>query len=295
MALRHLLAGVAVVALTAPPALAQDTQQPQVQGDQMQVAQEDMDFATEAAQGGLMEVRLGELAQQQAKDEGVKEFGQRMVQDHGEANAKLMQIAEQKGIDLPQELSDEAQAAHDELQQLSGAEFDEAYMDEMVSDHEDDVAAFEDYVENAQDQDLRAFAEESLPTLQEHLELARQTQEQVVAAGDAEQQPDPSMAADEPTEGEQGFVSLEEVLGSSVVNENGEEVGTIEDLVIKDEVHYAVLSVGGFLGLSEKEVAIPLDELKLGEDESYLMSTETEGQLEELPEYEATQYQPYQR
>jgi putative membrane protein len=168
-------------------------------------------------------------------------------------------------------------------------------MDEMVSDHEDDVAAFEDYVENAQDQDLRAFAEESLPTLQEHLELARQTQEQVVAAGDAEQQPDPSMAADEPTEGEQGFVSLEEVLGSSVVNENGEEVGTIEDLVIKDEVHYAVLSVGGFLGLGEKDVAIPLDELKLGEDESYLMSTETEGQLEELPEYEATQYQPYQR
>jgi putative membrane protein len=299
MAFKHLLASVAVVALMAQPAMAQDTQQPQAQGEQMQVAQEDMDFATEAAQGGLMEVRLGELAQQQAKAEGVKEFGQRMVEDHGDANDKLMQIAGQKGIELPEDLSDDAQATYDELQQLSGAEFDEAYMDEMVSDHEDDVAAFEDYVENAQDPDLRSFAEETLPTLQEHLDLAKQTQEQLAAAGEQEQ-PDPTMAADEPTgeqptEGEQGFVSLDEVLGSSVVNENGEEVGTIEDLVVKDEAHYAVLSVGGFLGLGEKNVAIPLDELKLGEDESYLMSTETEDQLEELPEYEAAQYQPYQR
>jgi putative membrane protein len=298
MALRHLLAGVAVVALMAPPVLAQDTQQPQAQADQAQVAQEDQDFATEAAQGGLMEVRLGELAQQQAKAQAVKDFGQRMVQDHGEANDKLMQIAEQKGIELPQDLSEDAQQTVEELQQQSGAEFDEAYMDEMVSDHEDDVAAFEDYVENAQDQDLRAFAEETLPTLQEHLDLAKQTQEQVAAAGEQEQ-PDPAMAADEPTgeptEGQPGFVSLDEVLGSSVINENGEEVAKIDDLVVRDEAHYAVLSVGGFLGIGEKNVAIPLDELKLGEDESYLMSTETEEQLEELPEYEAAQYQPYQR
>ena len=56
-----------------------------------------------------------------------------------------------------------------------------------------------------------------------------------------------------------------------------------------------MLSVGGFLGLGEKDVAIPLDELKLGEDETYLMSTETEDQLEELPEYEAAQYEPAQR
>jgi hypothetical protein len=103
------------------------------------------------------------------------------------------------------------------------------------------------------------------------------------------------LATGQPAEGQAGFVSLDEVLGSSVVNENGEEVGKIEDLVVKDEAHYAVLSVGGFLGIAEKEVAIPLDELKLGEDESYLMSTETEAQLEELPAYEAARYQPYQR
>jgi putative membrane protein len=164
MAFNYLLAGVAVVALTAPPALAQDTQQPQAQAELKQVAEVDGDFAAEAAQGGLMEVRLGELAQQQAKSTNVKDFGQRMVEDHGQANDKLKQIAEQKGIELPQDLSEDAQATYEELQKKSGVEFDQAYVDEMVSDHEDAVAALEDYVENAKDPELRSFAEEALPT-----------------------------------------------------------------------------------------------------------------------------------
>ncbi len=292
MALRYLFAGVAAVALMAPPALAQDTQQPQAQADQAQVAQEDLDFATEAAQGGLMEVRLGELAQQQAKAEGVKDFGQRMVDDHGQANDKLKQIVEQKGIELPQDLSEDAQATYEELQGKSGAEFDEAYMDGMVSDHEDDVAAFEDYVENAKDPELRSFAEETLPTLKEHLEQAKQTQEQVAAAGEQEQ-PATGMASDQPSGTEQqGWVSVGEVLGAPVVNDKGDEVGEIKDVVMKDKAYYAVLGVGGFLGIGDKDVAIPLDELKLGEDEAYLMSAQTEEQLEAMPAYEATQYEP---
>ncbi|HEX5080101.1 MAG TPA: DUF4142 domain-containing protein [Geminicoccaceae bacterium] len=340
MTFKHLLAGAAAVALTAaPPALAQDTQQPQAQesqqpqtqemqqpqaqqpqmqemqqpeaqqsqgqagqpqgqGEQAQLAEADMDFAKEAAQGGLMEVRLGELAQQQAKAQSVKDFGQRMVEDHGKANDKLKQIAEQKGIELPQDLPEDAKATYDELQQKSGAEFDQAYMDEMVSDHEKDVAAFEDYVENGQDAELQSFAEETLPTLKEHLEQATQTQEQVAAAGGQEQ---PATAAASGQQGDaqqpggtdqEGWVSIGEVLGSSVVNQQGEEVGEIEDVVMKDDAYYAVLSVGGFLGLGDKNVAVPLDQLKLGEDEAYLMSAQTEEELKGMPEYDATQYQP---
>jgi putative membrane protein len=162
----------------------------------------------------------------------------------------------------------------------------------MVSDHEDDVAAFEDYVENAQDPDLRSFAEETLPTLKEHLELAKETQEQVATASEQEQ-PVTGAASDQPSDTEQqGWVSIGEMLGAPVVNESGDEVGEIQDVVIKDNTYYAVLSVGGFLGLGDKDVAIPLDDLKLGEDEAYLMSAQTEEQLEEMPAYEATQYQP---
>ena len=318
MALKHLLAGVAAIGLMAQPALAQqqDTtgqqQQPPAQaGEQQQLAQEDMEFARKAAEGGLKEVRLGELAQQQAESEEVQQFGQRMVEDHGQANEQLKQIAEQKGIELPQELPDDAQQLHDELQQKSGAEFDQAYMDEMVSDHEEDVETFEDYVESAQDPDLRNFTEQTLPTLREHLELARQTQEQVVAAAGEMEQPDAAIQAEqeETMEGEaateaeqqaatqpQGEISLEEVLGSSVVNSAGEEVAEIEDIVLgQDQKYYAILSVGGFLGIGDKKVAIPLDQLQLGEDQVYLMSAQTEEQLEEMPEYEEDQYQPLQR
>ena len=294
MAFNYLLAGVAVVALMAQPALAQDAQ-PQPPAGQAQLAEVDLTFVKEAAQGGLVEVRLGELTQQQAKSAEVEDFGQRMVDDHGQANDKLTQIAEQKGIELPQDLSEEAQGTYDELRQKSGAEFDQAYMDEMVSDHEDDVAAFEDYVENAEDPDLRSFAEETLPTLKEHLELAKQTQEQVAAAGEQEP-PAAGAASGQPSDTEQqGWVSVGEVLGAPVVNETGDEVGEIEDVVMKDNAYFAVVSVGGFLGLGDKNVAIPLDDLKLGEDEAYLMSAQTEEQLEQMPAYEATQYEPTPR
>ena len=129
-----------------------------------------------------MEVQLGQLAQQQAKDQQVVQFGQRMVQDHGQANEKLMAIAEQKAIQLPQELSGDAQQKYEEMQKLSGAEFDEAYMDEMVEDHEKDVELFEQQAESGEDPDLRTFAEEALPTLREHLELAKQVRSQTTAA-----------------------------------------------------------------------------------------------------------------
>ena len=301
MALRHLLAGVAALGLMAQPALAQtqDTQQqqqPAEAGEQQQLAQADMEFATKAAEGGLMEVRLGELAQQQAASEEVRQFGQRMVEDHGQANEQLMQIAQDKGIELPQELSDEAQQLYDELQQQEGEAFDQAYMDEMVSDHEEDVDAFQQYTEEGQDEALVEFASQTLPVLQQHLEMAQQTQEQVVAGG-AGEQPDAAMqdqqqAAIQPQEA----VSVEEVLGSSVVNTNGEEVGEIDDLVLgQDQTHYAILSVGGFLGLGDKQVAIPLEQLRLGDDRTYLMSAETEEQLEAMPEYDPEQYQPMQQ
>jgi putative membrane protein len=223
-----------------------------------------------------------------------------------------MQIAQDKGIELPQELSDEARQLHDELQQRSGEEFDQAYMDEMVSDHQEDVEEFQQYVEEGQDPELTSFAEQTLPVLQEHLALAQQTQEQVVAGGVTGEQPDAAMqdqqqgamqeqqpamqdqqqAATRP----QQPVSIEEVLGSSVVNANGEEVAEIEDLVVdQNQIHYAILSVGGFLGIGDKKVAIPLDQLQLGEDETYLMSGETEEQLEQMPEYEEEQFQPLQQ
>lgn len=272
-----------------------ETEQP-APADQQQLAQEDIEFATKAAEGGLKEVRLGELAQQQAATPEVQQFGQRMVEDHGQANDQLMQIAQQKGIELPQELPQDAQQLYDELQQKSGQEFDQAYMDEMVSDHQKDVDEFQRYVETGQDPDLTAFAEQTLPILEEHLQMAQEIQQQVVAAVGQGEQGDAAMQQQETPEQQatQPEISIDQVLGSRVVNANGEEVATVEDLVVdQNQIPFAVLSVGGFLGIGEKQVAVPLDQLQLGEDEVYLMSATTEEQLKEMPEYDEQQFQPY--
>jgi putative membrane protein len=180
----RVLGTVAIVSFLAYPALAQA---------QTELAPQDLQFTEEAAAGGLKEVALGELAQEQAKNEQVVQFGERMVQDHHQANEKLMGLAEQKGIELPQDLPEDAQQKYEELQQLSDAEFDQAYMDEMVKDHEETIGLFEQQAESGQDPDLRAFAEETLPTLREHLELAKEVQSEVTAArGDG---PEPKQAA----------------------------------------------------------------------------------------------------
>ncbi len=321
MALKHLMVGVAAIGLMTAPALAQNqdvAEQQLAQAGQQQLAQEDIEFATDAAEGGLKEVQLGELAQQQAESEEVQQFGQRMVEDHGKANEQLKQIAQQKGIELPQELSEDAQQLYDELEQKSGREFDQAYMDEMVSDHEEDVETFQEYAESGQDPDLTSFAEETLPVLEEHLELAKQTQKQISAALDRGEQPGTGTqraqqqavepqgqqaqgAQQEATEPErqaatepQQPINVEDVLGAEVVNAAGDAIGEIEDMVLdQNGDYYAILSVGGFLGIGEKKVAVPLDELRPAEDQVYLMAAATEEQLEQMPEYDEQQYQPY--
>jgi putative membrane protein len=301
MALKHLLASAALIGLMAQPALAQSedtTEQRPAQEVQHELGQEDLDFATKAVQGGLMEVRLGELAQQQAATPGVQQFGERMVQDHGQANEQLTQIMQNKGIELPEDMPKEGQELHDELQQKSGQEFDQAYMDEMVRDHQADIEAFQQYAETGQDPDLRGFAEQALPVLEQHRRLAQQTREQVTAAADEGAQPDAAtqqqgsmeQAATRPEEP----VSVDQVLGSRVVNAEGQEVGEIEDLVLdRNQIAYAVVSVGGLLGIGEKRVAVPLDDLQLGEGETYLMSSATQEQLEQMPQYDEGQFQPY--
>lgn len=143
--------------------------------------QQDQKFAMEAAQGGLMEVELGQLATQKASNQGVKDFGQRMVRDHGQANQQLMQIASQKGMSLPKELTADKRQHREKLAAVSGAEFDRMYMSHMVKDHEKDVKEFEKQAQSGSDPALRSFAEQTLPILRQHLELARSLATQVGA------------------------------------------------------------------------------------------------------------------
>jgi putative membrane protein len=134
----------------------------------------DTSFATKAAQGGMAEVQLGELAGQRAAKESVKQFAQQMVNDHSKANDEFKALATNKGIDLPSGIDTKSQQLHTRLSALNGDAFDRAYMQAMVADHREDVAEFQKEANHGTDPELKAFAAKTLPTLQQHLRMAQE-------------------------------------------------------------------------------------------------------------------------
>ncbi|HEX4425836.1 MAG TPA: DUF4142 domain-containing protein [Terriglobales bacterium] len=132
----------------------------------------DTKFIKEAAEGGMAEVALGQLAVEKGSSSDVKKFGQRMVDDHGKANDDLKQLASQKNVELPQDLNAKDNATKASLEKLSGQQFDQAYMKDMVKDHKKDIADFRRESRSAHDPDVKKFASQTLPTLEDHLKQA---------------------------------------------------------------------------------------------------------------------------
>jgi len=142
-----------------------------------QLNKEDRDFFDDVSQGGLLEVKLGQLVAKQGSSDEVKHFAQRMIDDHGKLNTRLADAARQMGLSVPPDLDKKHQEKLDKMAQLSGIKLDQEYMSAMVSDHKDDVKAFEKESKDGKDPTLRAFAASNLPALNEHLNMARQIQD----------------------------------------------------------------------------------------------------------------------
>jgi putative membrane protein len=170
--------GDAVQAEQKAPAKAQ--QSVQAKG---KVSAGDRKFMMEAAQGGMTEVKLGQLAERRASSNSVKQFGQRMVRDHSKANAQLKQLAARRGVSVPQDIGAEHKAVYARLSRLSGPAFDRAYMQDMVEDHVKDVSEFREQSKDAHDANVKAWAAKTLPTLQEHLRMARAINQSVSHRG----------------------------------------------------------------------------------------------------------------
>lgn len=168
---RGSLAAIAIVCLMSLGALAQSSSSNSTKG---QLSAADKTFVTKAAQGGQAEVELGQLAEQKAQSQKVKDFGKRMVDDHSKANDQLKQIASQEGVTLPTNLSAKDEALKDRLSKLSGEQFDRAYMRNMVMDHKKDIAEFQKEANSGKDPDVKNWASQTLPTLQSHLQEAQQ-------------------------------------------------------------------------------------------------------------------------
>jgi putative membrane protein len=138
-----------------------------------QMSPADQTFAMKAASGGLAEVSLGQLAMKNANAPQVRQFGQQMVTDHMQANRELQAIARQQNLILPDKPDAASHAKEQKLQTSTGAAFDKAYASDMVQDHQQDIADFQQEATSGQDPALKAYAQKYLPVLKQHLEMAQ--------------------------------------------------------------------------------------------------------------------------
>jgi putative membrane protein len=130
-------------------------------------------FVTQASAAGLAEVNLSRLAAERATRPEVKKFARQLLDEHTKANAELNKLADSKRLTPAPRMDAKHQAAFGQLAKLTGADFDQEYLSAMVKDHEEAIDLFERMSKDGTDKDLQALATKLLPTLKEHLEMAR--------------------------------------------------------------------------------------------------------------------------
>lgn len=146
-------------------------------------AASDEGFVKKASQGGMAEVKMGELAQQRAQSPEVKEFAQHLVSEHQQANNELQQLAQTKGMKVETEVGAKQKQTLNRLAKLNGQEFDKKFIEAVVKDHEDDVKDFKKQSEKGKDADIKNWAQQTLPALEKHLQMAKSLEQTVKGKG----------------------------------------------------------------------------------------------------------------
>jgi putative membrane protein len=152
-------------------------------GSQASLDGKDRKFIEDAARDNMAEIQLAKLAEQKAQSDEVKQFAKKMAEDHQKASEELKTIASQKGVTVPTEVAGDHKSLHQRLDKMSGAEFDKAFMKDMVKQHKKDVEKFEKASDSAKDDDVKQFASKTLPTLKAHHEHAQQLARTIDASG----------------------------------------------------------------------------------------------------------------
>lgn len=143
----------------------------------------DKHFMREALEGDMAEIQLAQLAQQKASSDQVKQFAQRMIDDHTKLDAQMKPMAQQFGVEAPAELSAKHKAVQSKLQNLSGEQFDRAYARAMVSDHREDDQAFLREGTNAKEPTLKNAVSQAEPIIADHLRMAQELEKSLNGKG----------------------------------------------------------------------------------------------------------------
>ena len=133
----------------------------------------DKEFMTKAAQSDITEIQTSQLALQKSQDKTVRAFAQDMIQAHTDSSQQLMQIAKAKGFTLPKDVGPDNRPLLTKLKQISGKNFNRAYMQGQVQAHTKTQAEYQKYLKQGQDPDLQAFASKISPVVAEHLQMAQ--------------------------------------------------------------------------------------------------------------------------
>jgi len=278
-------------------------------------AKSDTTFLTEAIQINLAEISVGDLAQKNGGSDGVKSFGKMLVDDHTASNTKATSLAQANGVTPPTEPKPDDKKKHDELAKLSGAEFDREFAKAMVKGHEEAISKFE--TASKGDDDIAKFAQETLPTLQKHLETAQSLESSKSTQNEATQpapmapeaaKPESQMApsgaakteaappagaktqgAEQVAEVPSDAVSVNDYYKKNVYDPFDNTIGEISDVLLdrNGQVKAVILSVGGFLGLGGKYVSVPFNALQVKEKNGkrYLVMDTTKEALTSAPGY----------
>lgn len=139
------------------------------------IAQSPSLFIQTANQANLTEIQAGQIAQQKGQSQEIKDYGKELVKDHQASNEKLQQLAKDKGIECTNKLDMRHQMKIDRLTAYSGEEFDKRFLEDQTKAHKQDVALFEQVAAKCPDKDVKEFAQNTLPALRQHLQMAQGT------------------------------------------------------------------------------------------------------------------------
>lgn len=257
----HMAACLVATALAAAPAMAQTTApatNPPAAGQNVNAAE----FVSKAANSDMFEIQSSQLALTKTQDSRIRDFAQHMVQDHTAASDKLKAAAQ--GQTIPTTLDQEHTQMLQQLQQASGNDFNRSYVQMQISGHQKAVSLFETYAQNGDNAQLKQFAQQTVPTLQQHLQQITQIQNNMATPAQVGQSGSGQAGQALMTQEQPGQWRASKLEGLNVYNNNDEKIGDISELIVDSsgKIQAVIVGVGGFLGIGERDVAVPFDQIK---------------------------------
>jgi len=257
------------------PQGAQTQSQSALQG-QTEASAATRQFVEKVAISDMFELQSNKMALDKSKDDAVQRFARQMVDDHTKTSSELKSMAQQiQGIKLPDQMDKQHQQKLEQLKSADGRQFYQLYRTQQIEAHQSAIRLFDDYAKNGDMADLKAWAQKTLPALQQHLQHAQALPQNPAQVGQAPAGASQNRHAQTQHRTQAGqktaplatassnHIMASDLRGTTVYGANEEKIGEIDDIVLQrdGEVAAVVVGVGGFLGIGEKKVAIPFEAL----------------------------------